>query len=277
VLGDSIDSGTGNLPAYDHGWTEYALNGHGLGVARMSRPGERLQDIIGISGRDNRLAYLAPCTDVILSLGINDLFVTAGSVTLAQMQGFATTVIGLLTRRGLRVWLATLLPHTTSTDNWATTANQAPYNADHAAGGLRSQYNDWLRTVPAGAFGLIERADAVESARNSGLWKTFPRQRALPSSAMTHNSTTLTCATGDFTSADIDASVTVPGANNGPLNTTIASVTNSTTVVLRDVAQADVSGVAAAVMGYTTDGLHPTLIGHEALAATVPLSSIQAP
>ena len=67
--------------------------------------------------------------------------------------------------------------------------------------------------------------------------------RTVTGAAITAASTTLTSATAAFTSADVGKTVSVVGAApaSGPLYTTIASVTNSTTAVLTLAAYATVS------------------------------------
>lgn len=67
--------------------------------------------------------------------------------------------------------------------------------------------------------------------------------RSVTDAAITAASTTLTSATAAFTSADVGRTVSVLGAApaSGPLYTTIASVTNSTTAVLSAAAFATVS------------------------------------
>lgn len=57
-------------------------------------------------------------------------------------------------------------PSTTSTDNWATTANQT-VNANNAE---YTAYNDAIRAGVENCVGYFEIADQVESASNSGKW-----------------------------------------------------------------------------------------------------------
>lgn len=57
-------------------------------------------------------------------------------------------------------------PNSTSSDNFATTANQAP-NTNSAQ---ITAYNDAIRAGVANSAGYFEIADQVESARNSGKW-----------------------------------------------------------------------------------------------------------
>lgn len=94
--------------------------------------------------------------------------------------------------KGVALWQSTLVPRTTSTDDWTTLAGQT-HMPNEAS---RVGFNDWVRdgspilaagtyaptgssavgTVRAGQpghplKGYLEVADTVESARNSGLWK----------------------------------------------------------------------------------------------------------
>jgi hypothetical protein len=66
------------------------------------------------------------------------------------------------------VWLATVAPRTTSTDNWATVANQTPVTGE----AQRVAYNTSLRTSPPSwVAGIFDVAAQVESSLNSGAWK----------------------------------------------------------------------------------------------------------
>jgi len=60
-------------------------------------------------------------------------------------------------------------PKTTSTDNWKTSGNQTQ---DAAKATFFDVLNDWMRTTPAGLDYYCEVADAQESGRNTGLWKS---------------------------------------------------------------------------------------------------------
>src|SRR5882757_622084 len=69
--------------------------------------------------------------------------------------------------------------------------------------------------------------------------------RTFTNGATTNTSTTLTSATAAFTSNDVGAKVTGAGI---PANTTIASVTNATTVVMSAAATATASGVTVVLV-----------------------------
>lgn len=95
---------------------------------------------------------------------------------------------------------------------------------------------------------LLARSRATEKT----LWDFGARgdARDLTDVAITSGSTTLTSATGAFTSSDTGKVITVAGAgaSGAGLITTISSVTNSTTIVLAAAAGTTVSG-ANAVLG----------------------------
>ena len=104
------------------------------------------------------------CSSVVDGYGTVDL-----SSGLATMQAEAIVRWRQMKSAGKSVYPVTLMPITTSTDGWATTANQSI----EAYESIRTGYNDWLRanlaTLPID--GYFETANAVETAQDSGLWK----------------------------------------------------------------------------------------------------------
>jgi lysophospholipase L1-like esterase len=146
------------------------------------------------SSRRLRLPLIQGGTDVLTNLGINDL---SGVITLAALQVLGIAAWFDFARYSARVWQTTITPHTSSSDTWATAANQTPFTNN----AIRIAYNDWIRdgapmlngvavaagssapgTIRAGAAGhplagYFEVADAVEVdsagtlTRNGGRWK----------------------------------------------------------------------------------------------------------
>ena len=114
--------------------------------------------------RSNIIASVNADTALVL-YGRNDLI--AGVTTNSLIESL-TNVWNNLTNMGLSVWACTIPPKTTSTDGWITTGNQTITGSND----VRIVINDWIRTTPAPLAGYIEFADAVESSRNSGLWKS---------------------------------------------------------------------------------------------------------
>lgn len=101
------------------------------------------------------------CTHVMMVLGVNDI--TTYGRTSAQVIADLQTIMNQM--RPLPIFLGTIEPVSSSTDGWATTANQTT----HANNGQRVAVNNFARGSALHA-GLMELADQVESARDSGLW-----------------------------------------------------------------------------------------------------------
>lgn len=161
---DVLPVGTTTQDAF--GWVRRAFDGK-LSYVNLSLSGTSAGNMIDWQGGFRRFGLADACGTyeaAIVSWGINDI---TGGASAATVQTRLQAVWALLTARGLPVYGATIPPVTTSTDNWATTANQtlAPANA------VRLAVNAWLRTKPAPLVKVYEFADAVESARDSGLWK----------------------------------------------------------------------------------------------------------
>jgi lysophospholipase L1-like esterase len=165
IIGDSIATDTGDTASSSTGVAGYIERGLGIDVpnAKFTRGGEKLANWItrSYSQINDSVTYH---TDAIIELGINDV---GTPDTLATMQANLGAIVAKLRSQGLRVYVCTLTPWTTSTDSWATTANQT-VTANEA---VRVGYNDWVRTMPIGIAGVIEAADIAETARNSGKWK----------------------------------------------------------------------------------------------------------
>jgi lysophospholipase L1-like esterase len=164
INGDSISAGSSDS---DIGWPTRWLN-YKYSVINTSYSNGRWNHW-GDTNTSNwrRAPLLDPCTDIVMALGINDL-IAATSTTLAQAQAAAIAAWDRHRKQGKRVHAATILPSTTSTDGWTTTANQTVTSYE----ALRVQINDWLRTHPSQVTTVIEAADAAETARNSGKWKS---------------------------------------------------------------------------------------------------------
>lgn len=111
-----------------------------------------------------RVALANYCTHVVNQFGTNDLHSElVGTVTLETRM---ETINALYPTKG--VYVTTLEPRNTSTDSWATLANQT-VSAQEAE---RVAFNGLVRAGSiAGARGFFDIASAVESSFNSGKWK----------------------------------------------------------------------------------------------------------
>lgn len=270
------------------GWFLRAMSGQG-GVINLCQSGDQQQWFNANAGHYRRSKPISYARYAMLANGINDL--NSGSRTPAQLQqDLLTQATRNLARGIVKNVVHTLAPYSTSTDLWLTVVNQTTVgtNANRVA------HNTWVRdggpidpitlapvatgTVNALRFGAtkhpiagyVEVADAVESSRNSGLWKgAFA---VVNDCAMTSAAFTATSATANFSTAvhkGMNICVVGAGSAGGNLYTEIDSVTNATTIATRDSAATTVSGAQLIIGPYTKDGLHELVIAAAAEAAAV--------
>ena len=89
------------------------------------------------------LASLGAISHAIIDLGTNDIALY--SRTAAQVKADNEVIAATLRSYGVKVTVMTLLPRTTSTDSFATEANQTPATG-FESGGHADTYNDYVRT-----------------------------------------------------------------------------------------------------------------------------------
>jgi predicted RecA/RadA family phage recombinase/lysophospholipase L1-like esterase len=156
------DTTNGVAPYYDYGYLSRFLSNR-YGYVKLTRASDALSFFLADHKR--RLALLGTVrpTHVIQQLGSNDV---TSSASFATMQTRLQTAWDILASTGAKVIQATMTPVTTSSDSWASQQTK------HASNAVRVAVNDWIRSMPAPLSGVLECADAVESARNSGIWKT---------------------------------------------------------------------------------------------------------
>jgi hypothetical protein len=169
IIGNSRDLGQTSTTgqAYDANSDPGEIQrsiGPQAGYVNVSRGGDTLNGML--AGFTRRLALLAECTDIVINAGAAD---ARGGRTLAQIQASCASMLALFDS-AQRKYLTNNVPVTASTDSWATTTNQTPFDGAPAEA-VRVSVNDWVRTTPAGWDGYFELADPVETSRNSGLWK----------------------------------------------------------------------------------------------------------
>lgn len=155
--GDSLMQGTGDITTNLNGatgWFEHAcmdVDGAGrcIPFVNLSRAGDKAgsyaDDMI-----EARFAYLEYVTHVVFGMGNNDIM--AGR-TLAQIQAGHLEAWAHAKLFGCKVGAVTLTPRTTSTDGWATVANQTP-ESNYTTAGIRGQFNAWL--VAQKAAGVLD-------------------------------------------------------------------------------------------------------------------------
>lgn len=139
--------------------------GRSMGYIDLSTAGDRLDK--WTASNSVRLAAHAYCSNAIIEYGSNDFSngFSAASVQ-TNMQAAINAITAQASSVGLvnKVFLTTVDPRTTDATNATAAAGESN----------RTAYNDYLRTTGfAGMAGYFETADVVESARNSGLFKTL--------------------------------------------------------------------------------------------------------
>lgn len=166
ILGSSSAAGQGdvaNAPNYELGYLARALTARGLGHAKSAVASDSLQKFLGANAY--RFKHLADVRAevVIQQLGGNDI---SNGRTLSQIQADLRATWALLRASGVRIIQTDYTPVTSSTDNWATTANQTlPLHAT-----VRQQVNDWLKSqASTGQFDtLVNISDLVSDV--TGKW-----------------------------------------------------------------------------------------------------------
>jgi lysophospholipase L1-like esterase len=297
LLGDSIAAAIGEdalltQPALGlGGFGVRALYGVG-GLLDIAQSGDTASSFLTTNGSFHRLTIAGKCNTAIIEYGTNDIANGAAATALqANLLGIAQN----LRRLGIaKVFLVTISPRTTSTDNWATLVNQTPLTTEPQ----RIAHNAWVRAgcpingatlapvavgtsgaLLAGSFGhpvtgFFDTAGQTESSFNSGLWA--PALRTTTGS-ITASQTTITAPSANFNSAiqenggDVGLTVVVVGAgtSGANLSTIIFSVTSSTQAVLSPGAATTVSGAQFVIGTMTTDGAHPTGRGHNLMAQAI--------
>lgn len=172
IYGDSIAAAINSL--YDssgrRGWIERAVGTAFNDYVAQTVVGDQAA-IAGDPSKTQARSMVwdaAEFTHAICEYGTNDL---SGAANVAAMQALLLKIWNRFTQRGMKIYQTTLLPKTSSTDGWTTLANQTPL-ANCGPGSIRTQLNDWIRTIPAPLSGYFEAADIVETTRNSGFWIT---------------------------------------------------------------------------------------------------------
>ncbi len=128
---------------------------------RLAISGEQASQFL--ANHTHRLAMLKAYTDFTISAeGINDLY---GGAAPATLMGYQQSIAAL--RPGKPYDITTLAPETTSSDSWATLANQTVGSANANV----IAYNNLVRALPGGNItGILDLSVYLESSLNSGKW-----------------------------------------------------------------------------------------------------------
>jgi hypothetical protein len=162
MVGDSINGGIGENTATDYHDAGLGprIYGSAFAYTQASTPGETAAAFLTNSTK--RRAHAAYVSHVVCNYGRNDL---SGGATGAAVAALITQVAALFP--GKPFIQATCLPRTTSTDSWATTANQTT----HTSNAERINFNRLVRARSiAGVSDIFDPCAALESGYESGLW-----------------------------------------------------------------------------------------------------------
>ncbi len=160
LIGDSITSGVNGGSSNLLGHTENGL-GSNYALSRNSRAALKASEYLA-SFAAPQLDIAQYATDVVNAFGINDI---GSGVSAAALQAIQSNIRALFPK--LRYHVSTLIPSTTSTDNWATLINQTPFVQD----AQRIAYNTTVRANSLGFDPFFECASVLESSLNSGKTK----------------------------------------------------------------------------------------------------------
>lgn len=155
--GDSLMAGVGDVTNNSNGcmgWFEHACHAvdgasRNIPFTNLSKSGD-MTSTYSVDEAQARFACLEYATHVIFGMGNNDIM---SGRTLAQMQDSHLEAWAHAKLFGCKVGAVTLTPRTTSTDSWATVANQTPVSG-YTTAGIRGQFNAWL--VEQRATGVLD-------------------------------------------------------------------------------------------------------------------------
>ena len=198
-LGDSIGDGSNNTLAV--GWFRqkygsFASNSYHAGkdvnILHLAVSGRTAEPFASDWWWQTQLLQFADIA--VVELGVNDLL---GVVTTETMQARLQALWDTCYLKGMKVWAVTMTTKTTSTDSWATTANQTPTNGTNFTT-IRSALNTWIKTTPSPLVGYIDLASGLMDATSTNVWKAgYTTDGLHPSQA---NSTVLNAMTATIPS-----------------------------------------------------------------------------
>lgn len=176
IIGSSSAAGQGDTRLsdtgyWDAGYLSKIITASGYGHSVLAASGDSLLEFLSNTTMGSpaygRLKHLRDidANTVIMQLGGNDI--TGAEVTAAQIIERLKASYRLLKGLGYNVIATTITPTTTSSDSWATTANQTL----HVRNQVRLDVNTWIRTVPADVSAVIDAAIHVQDPTEPGKWR----------------------------------------------------------------------------------------------------------
>lgn len=136
-VGDSILDGS-NDQTTNRGFFGMFIENNLLSGNRAAVPGEQLNSIVA-TGMNYRHIFAKYATHTLCEYGTNDIF--SGLLSLATMQANLISYWYNFYALGQKVMQTTILPRTTSADNWQIATNQSTLTGES----VRIALNEWLR------------------------------------------------------------------------------------------------------------------------------------
>lgn len=168
LIGDSIMYGFSNN---DLSFAELFCINNRIPYVKLAKSGERANQFTA-EGRRHRWKYLDyGITHAIVEYATNDM--SQNPATLSAVTTPLQEVWNALDSRGIKVAQTTCVPRTTSTDSWATLANQTPMNAAFSPAGtnVRGQFNTYVKTLPSPVYYAIDINVNIEgTGADAGKW-----------------------------------------------------------------------------------------------------------
>jgi hypothetical protein len=165
IASDSIPDGySEDFHSGYFGFVQRACLALGYNMVKVSRGGETAASFAAPSSRRMRSWLMDGCTHAMVGFGTNDGVNSAGQATL--ILGRLTTIGNDLVRAGIKPYVLTVPPRTSSTDTWATTGNQTPISLVSPLATI----NQTIRGGLTPYLGYADMEGACSSAQDSGLW-----------------------------------------------------------------------------------------------------------
>jgi hypothetical protein len=196
VVTDSIGMGVGDATSVGltrgmyYGWISRGLKdapstGQIYPAILVGRAGGNTSNLLPANAPKRWAMITKYCNVLLIQSGRNEVV----SQSLASMQSTLLSLVASGRPFFRHIAVCKVMPSTTSTDSWATAANQTPV-AGFEVGGKRDQYNSWLDTKFADGTidALIDPNPYVEDQSNKSKWVTTGAAN-YPTTDGTHPST----------------------------------------------------------------------------------------
>lgn len=168
LMGDSRNKGYNDAysDSYDRIGELDRWVGANYSTLSMAAGGDSAQ--FYIASHTNRQSLLGYCTGMIVEYMSNDVWVNAETAptietNLQTIYGYNSQLVGGTGP----VWQSTTMSRTTSTDTFATVANQSHYSASWS---IIVTVDQWVRANTAAITGYFENANVVQTSPDSGIF-----------------------------------------------------------------------------------------------------------